>query len=303
MNHSHPIQSLLSMKIGQGLQVVGTPLTVFPLIWDQCPSVEAVLAASAVTAGSMQISELGGGGSVPTLQVRNQGALPVLIPQGTVLSGGQQDRVANQSVFVAAGETSNISVSCVQHGRWHGGTVFGVADTMVSVSTRYAAGSTMFDNRNSQQTVWNAVSAAHTSLGVHSQTQQFTSVFEARGRDVERFVRNLPYVDGAYGLAIGIGRKIVMVDVFPTAKCCQEMWPKLVRGAAVDALGARFLEGNPSRKRVALKLRMMTDRQWEAMPSKGLAKNWRQSFGANQSTVLTCEHDLLHLSCIRQSAI
>lgn len=303
MNATHPVQSLLSMVVGQGSQLEGTPLTVFPLMWNQQPSVETVLAASAVTSGAMEVTELPGYATVPKLSVRNKSGLPVLIPQGTVLSGGRQDRVVNETEFVPAGRDAEISVSCVQHGRWSGGHTFNVAESMVSIATRHAAGSTVFGESYAQQTVWETVSQLHTSLGVSSQSQQFTSVFDKRGADVERFVRKLPYVAGAYGVAVALGRKVVLIDIFGDAASCEQMWPKIVRGSATDALGSCYKEGTPRRRDVAFKIRMMTDFEWPALQRRGEAVTWRRTFGTNQGVLVTYDNDILHLSCVRQSAI
>ena len=66
---------------------------------------------------------------VPTLVAYNPTLSPVLLMEGETVTGGRQNRVLNVSVLIPAGATIDIPVSCVEQGRWNGGSEFGrVAD-------------------------------------------------------------------------------------------------------------------------------------------------------------------------------
>jgi len=58
------------------------------------------------------------GASVGTLEVVNDGDMPILILAGTVVKGGNQDRQLGQDVVVAAGATVPVEAFCVEQGRW-----------------------------------------------------------------------------------------------------------------------------------------------------------------------------------------
>jgi len=114
------------------------------------------------------VSELGGGGSVNTLDVHNRADRPLLILGGEVVLGGQQDRILGQDTVVPAHEKMRVQVFCVEHGRWSGSGQFsaaqGMADTKMRVRAKYRA---------DQSQVWdevakkNAAHAAAPSTGTY----------------------------------------------------------------------------------------------------------------------------------------
>src|SRR5262245_55208960 len=75
------------------------------------------LASHAIAAGSLTVTEISEGGSVPNLQVDNKGPRPVLFIDGEELQGAKQNRILNTTVLIAANSKTNIPVSCVEQGR------------------------------------------------------------------------------------------------------------------------------------------------------------------------------------------
>jgi hypothetical protein len=57
-------------------------------------------------------------GSVPVLEVKNDGAAPLLVPGHLVVSGGLQTRTVERSVVVGAHSSALVPVKCVEQGRW-----------------------------------------------------------------------------------------------------------------------------------------------------------------------------------------
>src|SRR5260221_9377084 len=72
----------------------------------------------AMNAKTVEVTEVSEGGSVPTLEVRNRGTMPVLLVVGEELVGAKQNRVLNTSLLVAAQSDLRIPVSCVEQERW-----------------------------------------------------------------------------------------------------------------------------------------------------------------------------------------
>ncbi len=56
--------------------------------------------------------------TVPALRAVNGGALPVLVPEGSLLLGGLQDRISVRPTWVPVGGEATIEVQCVEQGRW-----------------------------------------------------------------------------------------------------------------------------------------------------------------------------------------
>src|SRR5688572_15896895 len=74
--------------------------------------------AAAIAAGEVLVTEAPQA-TVPTLQLINQSALPVLVIDGEEVVGGKQNRVVNTSLLVPPKSIFDLPVSCVEHGRWH----------------------------------------------------------------------------------------------------------------------------------------------------------------------------------------
>ena len=94
------------------------PVSVFPLRAEFHSQLSYVLSDEALAQGSVQVTEISEGGSVPELLVQNSGEYPVLFIEGEELIGARQNRVLNTSVLIGAGTTIRIPVSCVEQGRW-----------------------------------------------------------------------------------------------------------------------------------------------------------------------------------------
>lgn len=102
--------------------------------------------------GWVEIFELPGNEEVNRLQVRNKGPRPLLLLAGQLLIGGKQDRIVGKDTVVPAGETIDVPVYCVEHGRWSGSSEhFEYGGTQVPGKVKASA---MF---RGQQEVWNDV--------------------------------------------------------------------------------------------------------------------------------------------------
>jgi hypothetical protein len=187
---------------------------------------------------------------VPQLVVQNADELPVLLLDGEHLEGAMQDRVLNASVLAAARHDTVIPVSCVERGRWHyaGGRpdfAPGVDHTyaelramnaeQVARATREGRG-----RQPDQGAVWADVERKRTQMHAGpSRTSAMRDAYEDRRADLER-VRHAfvaPGRDQTGVLAVADGR-VLALDVFDRPTTLAGYWDRLVRGYAVDALGA-----------------------------------------------------------------
>ncbi len=223
------------------------PLTLVPLFGGR-PSPGYVLAEDAMASGTLEVGELGGG-VVPQLVVRNRGKEPVLILEGEHLSGARQDRVLNVTVLVPASSEIPIPVSCVEAGRWgyraeravRVEPVFSTPElrrTKVSsvAARRRATGEALAD----QRAVWAAVDRALVAVDACSPTSRLGDASARRSGDLEAILaeQGSPLPEQT-GVLVCIGGRPVAADVFDRPGTLARLWPRLVRGYALDALGAR----------------------------------------------------------------
>src|SRR5262249_6617123 len=93
-------------------------LQVFGLRWPAGNGLDYTTLDEAIAAGTLEVTEISDGGSVPTLKVSNRADSRVFLMAGEQLVGAKQNRVLNASILVEARTELPIPVSCVEAGRW-----------------------------------------------------------------------------------------------------------------------------------------------------------------------------------------
>jgi len=234
------IQLVKEAKVGQPIHRNG--ISIFPLVYGgKRPN------GAAIADESLQVSELDTGASVPELQVHNPGSTDLLIPAGRVLEGGRQTRTVNVSILVPAGATIIIPVSCVEAGRWSGGSTFRDSKRMASRSMRMSKGRSVKSNienhgtKNSNQgEVWNAISEELTTRHLTSDSSLFLDAAGSIENDQELsdLVSNLlgtGPVEGQTGVVVAYGDKIAGLELFTNPDDLRASWEALVNSIVFDS--------------------------------------------------------------------
>ena len=184
--------------------------------------------------------------AVPVVVVNNTTGMWVLVPAGTVVTGGRQNRTLNLSVLVPAHTSLEVPVNCVEAGRWSGDGVFGLDDMFVSRRVRRIMQRTLVDNLGrghrgaDQGQIWATVSEELDRLRVVSTTHNFSDVASALNRDdrraaaVEELVSKGP-LPGQVGVVVCHGSRVVSADLFATPDMFACHWEALVRSAMLEA--------------------------------------------------------------------
>ena len=116
-----PVAALLA-RLALAPRQTHKALTLWPLVLrEEAPACDGpgyVSLSRALEDGTLQIDEVGEGGSVPLVRVTNRGGKDVLFLFGEEIRGAKQNRIANASFLVPARGELVIDVSCVEQGRW-----------------------------------------------------------------------------------------------------------------------------------------------------------------------------------------
>jgi hypothetical protein len=83
-----------------------------------------------------------------------------------------------------------------------------------------------------QGQVWREIADKQSRAKAHSSTAALHDLYEREAPDVAAFVRAFPCPAGASGVAVGIGGKLVALELFDAASTLTEQWPRLVESAA-----------------------------------------------------------------------
>lgn len=308
------------MSVGFPQVQVGQPvryktLSVFPLFDGSMTPVEYTLSDEGIGSGSVSVEEVSESGSVPDLLVENKGDVRVLFLEGEELVGAKQNRVLNMSVLIAARSKTKIPVSCVEQGRWgYKSRKFGSSGSHSSSKLRYFLKSSVSrsvlarrGHRSDQGKVWDEVARQQSALGTPSRTSAMADTFQAHEGNVAEFREKLQYVDGACGLAVAIGGRVVAVDLFDKATTCRKVWQRLLSGYVLDALeaDAELGQAEPDQAEAADVERLLATARampWHKADSVGEGDEYRANEGDDvHASALTLDNSPVHVSVVAAS--
>jgi hypothetical protein len=286
-------------------------LAVFPLFAPVAPAhdVDYLLSDEALAAGSVTVEEVSEGGSVPHLLVKNDADSRVLFLEGEELRGAKQNRVLNTSVLIAAKAQTVIPVSCVERGRWRYRThQFSSEGTHSSSKLRHHLKSSVSRSlkagagySSDQMAVWAEVDRVSSSLGSHSDTSALSDTFEAYSARRAEFREGLKYVEGATGVAVAVGDRVVALDVFDKPETCRKVWDRLLSGVVLDALEAPPAQQAPPAQSADVQAlwNRLRGSTWEPAPPLGDGQEFRADADATtHASALFCEGTVLHGSVV-----
>jgi hypothetical protein len=214
-------------------------LTVVPLFGPQ-PALEYVGLDEAVVRG-LVIRELGDGGTVETVVAENPLTEAVLLYEGEELVGAQQNRIVRRTALVAAGATVELSVTCVEHGRW-------AARTSRFAPAAHAAYPTLRSHQHHlqpQASSWANVRTKSDRMGATSSTEAAAAIYDVHQATLDECVDALPRTPAQCGVIALVAGRVSVLDYLSRADVFAGLYGKLLRGYALDALEARV----PARSR------------------------------------------------------
>jgi len=293
------------VRIGPALRYKS--VSVFPLFAEANGSVDYLLADEAIEAERLIVEEVSESGSVPDLLVENKGDTRVLFIEGEELVGAKQNRILNTSVLIAAKSKTMVPVSCVEQGRWgYKSKFFGSSGSHSPSKLRYALKSSVSRSTKAkgshcsdQSKVWNEVANLQAAHGVASATGAMSDAFDAHEDQLSEFREQLKCVDGASGMAVAIGDKIIGCDLFDKPSTCQKVWDRLLSGLVFDALEAKDAKKQADASDVAEMIASTNHAAWESAEPIGEGEEYRAEFGdGDYASALTCEDRLVHGSVL-----
>ena len=111
------------------------------------------------------------------------------------------------------------------------------------------------------------------AMGSSSETSAMADTYEAHRERLAEFRERLRYVEGATGLAVAVGTKVVAFDVFDKPSTCAKVWDRLLSGVVMDALEAGPADQVAQRADVEGLLAHLRDGAWEPAPPSARGRN------------------------------
>ena len=204
-------------------------------------------------------------------------------------------------MLVEGRSRTRIPVACVEQGRWEYENRRFTSGTCCPPTLRHflkqmanAAGD-ISGRLDGQLSLWQAIRRKHVRLGVRSSTGNPSDVLERHGDSVEDLRGRLPYVEGSSGIAVEIGGKSVLLDLFDKPTTLRKLWDRLVQGIMIDALEICTIKCRTSGTAGSVKLyKKMT---WRRVETVGLGEAYRgQDDDGTLGNALVVDGMLLHLN-------
>jgi hypothetical protein len=211
------------------------------------------------------------GGDVNRLMVVNRADKSLYLMPGEVIVGGYQDRtIAQETILAATGKPVPVDVYCVEHGRWAGrghlesveivGALQDASDEdgdekveqaafeartgkfVVTAGTLSKGSRLAAQAGEGQGAVWDKVAQANAASGVQPDSGAFTAnfcsddVLKRLGPYLDSLNKPVAARERIIGVAVAINGKLEAVDVFESTPLFQKVWPRLLKGYALDAM-------------------------------------------------------------------
>lgn len=216
----------------------------FPLLGGNSGEPPYHTLREALDAGTVEVTEISEGGSVPRLALANRGDKPVLIVDGEELVGARQNRILNITILAPAGKTTVLPVSCVEQGRWgyrsrtfedYGRVLFHKAQAAKAEhlsASRMRCGSSDSD----QGEVWSHIAAKMETMSVRSASHAMEDIYTSHAPRLEAYAKTITPVAGQAGAIFAINGQIEDIEAFAYTNTLSRLLVKFVRGYAIDTL-------------------------------------------------------------------
>lgn len=282
-------------------------LAVYPLFTQAGVSVAYLLSDEAFASKALIVEEITESGSVPTLFVHNENDVLVLLLEGEELRGAKQNRVLNTSVLLPPRSKTPIPVSCVEQGRWrYTSRTFGPSGHHSSPSLRHILKGTVTKSAKArrghgsdQGAVWREVERQMTAMCASSPTGAMADTYEAHRKRLEEYQEKVRYQEGATGLAVAVGGKILSVDLFDKPATCEKVWDRLLTGAIMESLEAATNETTTEPEPVKEAVHLFRSVAWEQTPPVGAGEEHRaETKDGKHASVLLHDEAVIHGSLV-----
>ena len=258
-------------------------LTLVPLAGGGHKQLEYLLAADAIEAGQLIVTEVDEGGNVPELMVTSTTEMMIILLDGEELAGAKQNRILNTTVLLPARAKMKIPVSCVERGRWrYTSDEFKPSGCAPPQMRAHKSASVSYSLRatgraeSDQDEVWDDVACLVEDAAADSPTMAMGDVARQKRQSIEDYIRALKYPAGACGVTVAINGQFVAVDLFDKPDTLERIWVRLIGSYAIEALIRNANENKPfTAKGAQALLDHIGEIECQPFPSVGVGDDWR----------------------------
>lgn len=240
------------------------------------------------------------GGNVPRVTLTNLSDKYIYIMGGEVITGCKQDRIVGRDVLIGP-KSKNIVVPvyCVEQGRWdYQSNEFYSKENLGTHNLRAEA---QRADSQAQSNIWDEIAKVSRKMGVDSSTNAYQDMYEDKEVRqkiirIEEKMQNVPQLkEDTIGVVVGVGGKIISVDIFVNSDIFKKMWPKLLKSSALSAASSE-VEGSVTRQDAGEFLRLLHGKKYVQKPAIDLGVELSSLDEDVNVNALAYRNVIIHLS-------
>jgi len=285
-------------------------ISILQIATEEKNTLEFISSGKAIEKQLIEVTEVSDSGSVNNLKVENKSGQYVFFMDGDILIGAKQNRVLNVSVMVEPNKVVDIPVSCVEAGRWgYRRRNFYSADYSAPAQMRFSKTKGIIKNLMrgkgfyaDQSDVWENVSAYEEKYQKRSATSDFNLLYSEENTDFKPLNESFKLKDGANGLVIFKGKKMLSTDIFNREEIFGEYFGKILKGISLDLSDESHKESNLSKEEAKERVENFFEKYEELnfTTEKGVGIGEHKRFEAKNLVVteLSNENKPVHISVL-----
>ena len=264
----------------------------------------------ALAAGNAEVLEVSESGSVPHLKFVNRSDTQVFIMAGEHLVGAKQNRVLNASLMVPARSELVMDVSCVESGRWnYASREFRSSGTLSHSKLRkimMKQSSFAFRERgrplSDQGAVWNEVDRKLCAMGSVSPSEALVQAYDDSRAKLESIEVACHVPADCCGAVFALHGRIAGLELFDKPSTLAQLWPKLLRSYAIDALELPANEERILPGKIAVWLGSASQATTQSFKSPGVGEDVRFDGEDVVGACLVVDNQLVHAELFPEDA-
>ena len=182
-------------------------------------------------------------GFIGNLKVTNKSEKQKLLILGSeILIGNKlkQNRAVNESVLISENSTTVLKVSCVEKNRWSPVVAknLSVSESLLFSKARTSNAEDIYSSKQNnldQYKLWEKIDEKLEEYNAKSFTSSVEEIYKKRRNNVEEIVQSFQPGDNDIGVVLGIGSRLVSLDVFSSNKMLKVYLPRLIRSVSLDS--------------------------------------------------------------------
>ena len=250
-----------------------------------------------------EVREVNEKGSIGNLKLSNKSDKKLLVLGSEILIGNKlkQDRVVDETVIIPENSTTTLRVSCCEKNRWSPAVSenISLSETLLFSKARTNNADDVYNskyNKVNQFRVWEDIEEKFEENETRSFTNSIEEIYKKRRNNVEEIVKYFSPGEDDIGVVIGIGSRLVSIDVFSSNKHLTDYLPRLIRSVALDSFKKTGYKTFLKTKDVYKFLRMVehSDKRIHNCKTESLGDYLRFNDRFVTGAVLTLEQKTIH---------